>query len=621
MSGTTRGSVVPHDGEMPLQVVLAVATCLLFFVSPKSVESKVCREELEFALDGDRPVLSVHLEPTPLPDGIKLAIANRQALFRQELEPEDYERKLLSAVATYLDQPLPSIETSLRTPVRKSSRQISMILAVGCSLLVGGIAVVGTWMATRPNPPEPKHVVRFPLDLPAGVTLNTTNVWNPFDISSNGQRIVFNGIGNDGINRLYVRFLNEVVATPIRGAEGELGSVHLSPDGEWVAFSDRADGAIKKVRVSGGSPVTIAEYGWGTFGKSWESNDTIIFAPRTYAGLMEVSESGGMPKKLTEPPDPERHGQPHILADGSAVLFSAASSPGASAAYRIAVLSLLDGKQRILTEGSYPQVTSSGHLLFLREGSILAMVFDADRLEVSGVAVPVLEDVATLGVFPRFSVAGDGSMVYLPKSAASSGDTLVWLDLDGHETALTAPPKSYSLPRVSPDGRHVAVTIASEDSSTEAVWLYSIERGTLTPLTPKDDTSIHPIWSPNKKIIYSSFRDGVVNLDWRNANGTGVEERLTTSSNNQYAFSWSFDEQQVLYQECSPTTTTCDLGRMTPPDESTAELFLATDANERYPVLSPDGHWLAYVSNFSGTDQIYVRPYPETESFREPISH
>ena len=587
---------------------------LLFYVSPASVESQVCREELEFALDGERPVLSVHVEPTTLPDGIRLAIANRQALLRHELERDDYERKLLSAVATYLEQPLPEI--SLRAPSRKSTPQVSLALAVVGALLVGGFVAIATWFTMRSEPSTPQPLAQFPIDLPENVAIPTNALLpHPLDISSDGTRIVFHGLGDDGVSRLYVRSLNEPMATPIKGAEGNLGSLYLSPDGEWVVFHDRSDDALKKVRVSGGSPVTIAKTGTESspiHGLSWGADGTIVFGTDAYPGLMRVSDTGGTPERLTEPLEGELHAFPHLLPDGSAVLFSVFRVDRVGEFAQVAVRSLVTGKQQILVEGSLPHVTSSGHLLFLREGTIWAMAFDADRLRVSGKAVPVLEDVYTFaGVFALFSVAADGSIVYLPSSSADSHH-LVWMDLDGRETAVAAPARNYAFARISPDGGRVAVGVFDEDGL--ALWIYSVDRGTMTRLTSADAVVTYAIWSPDgQELAYSSESEGVFNLYTRSADGTGVARHLAINKRNKYATSWSADGQEVLYFECDTGEVACDLGRLTMVGEPSQELFLATEFDEGFPALSPNGRWVAYQSNASGRSGIYVRSYPDMD--------
>ena len=277
---------------------------------------------------------------------------------------------------------------------------------------------------------------------------------------------------------------------------------------------------------------------------------------------------------------------------------------------QIAVLSLVTGEQRILIEGSYPRVTSSGHLVFARDGTIWAAPFDRDRLEVTGTAVRVLEDIRIFQGDARLSIAKDSSMVYQPGSVQPT-DTLVWRDLDGSEATLPVPPDGYKQPRISSDGDRVVLRRGLEDF----LWVYSLKRNTFTRLT--EVVTYGLLWSPDsKKIAYTPMgRSAGHHLYLRNADGTGVEERLTTSARRQYPNDWSRDGREVLYVECDIVgLERCDLGRLTLMKEPSAQLILETEFNELSPELSPDGRSVAYESNRSGRYEIYVRPYPDIDS-------
>jgi serine/threonine-protein kinase len=575
--------------------------------------SQVCREELEFALDGGRPVLSVYLQPTVLPDGIRLAIANRQALYHHELDHDDYERKLLSAVTTYLEQPLPVIGSSHRTPSRRSARQAPWFLAAACSLVVGGVVGLGVWLSMLPEPPTSRPISRFELNPPKGVAVSAAT-HNSFAISPDGRRVVFNGLADD-IIRLYLRNLDDLEASPIRGTEGNPVSPYMSPDGESIILYDLANDTLKRVGVNGGRPETVARSVGGVQGLTWGDDGTIIFAVDRHPYLLRVSESGGTPEQLTHPEGAERHGHPHLVADDSAVLFDVSTNDNLPYD-QIAVRSLLTGEERKLLEGSFPRATSSGHLLFVRGGSLWAVVFDARRLEVKGEATPVMSDAPISRGDLRLSIADEGSMVYLPATDTPMS-SLVWVDLDGKEVTTPIPTDLYVQPRVSPDGRRVLVRRGADDF----LWVYSLERGTFSRLT--DVVTFGLVWSPKgEKVVYTPMEGkGIANLHWRNADGTGDEERLTTSTRYQYPADWSRDGREILYIECDVMgLQSCDLGRLRLTAEPPAELFLATEFNEVNPALSPDGRWLAYESDRSGQHEIYVQPYPNIDSGRWKIS-
>ena len=600
---------------------------LLFFVSPNSVESQVCREELEFVLDLGRPVLSIHLETTALPDGIKLAIANRQALFRQELEPDDYERKLLSAIATYLDQPIPVIDESRRAPTRKSSRQRAWFLAVVCSVLVGSIAVLGTWFTMRPDPPTPRAVRQFTIELPDDVTF-PTGVFSPLDISPDGRHIVFNAEGPSG-RHLYVHSLSTGTTAPIEGAWSGIGSVFVSPDGEWIGFHDVSEKKLKKVRVNGGRPVSLAdvENNWDLYGASWGRNGDIAFFDLVDASVVRVSAEGSVAEPLIDPKDGESL-QPHFLADGRALVYTVSSAGRRSS---IAVLSPDTGEQRILVEdGHSPRVASSGHLLFARDEAVWAVAFDPERLEVLGRPRRVLEDVLITAAHPpallpsaHFHIADDGTLAYVPKEVGASVQTtkLVWVDRQGHETPLAAPPKYYGMPRISPDGRRIVAMVLADGQSD--IWIYSVEQGTSLRLTSDPASEFSPLWSPDgERVAFGSDRNGMPDLFWKSANGTGdVEPLIGNSTVVQDPLSWSSDGKEILFSQTEPgNLSRDDIWVLSLNAERTARPLLQTESGEVLPALSPNGEWVAYTSDQSRRLEVYIRPYPDVNAGLLPVS-
>ncbi len=239
-----------------------------------------------------------------------------------------------------------------------------------------------------------------------------------------------------------------------------------------------------------------------------------------------------------------------------------------------------------------------------------AVAFDADRLEVTSNPVPVLEGVNTKGSgAANFSLSSDGSLVYVSGEGAGGTRTLVWVDREGDEESLAADPRGYAQPDVSPEGGRVAVRegVAAQGD----IWIYDRNRDS-SPLLPFDPANeIMPRWSPDgQRVVFASNREGGThNLFWKAADGTGAVERLTTSPNNQFPTSWSRDGQRLLFHEVNPDTQ-ADLWVLSLEGEPTPELLLQTEFNEQHPALSPDGRWVAYQSNASGGNEVYVRPFP-----------
>ena len=263
-------------------------------------------------------------------------------------------------------------------------------------------------------------------------------------------------------------------------------------------------------------------------------------------------------------------------------------------------------------------------MLFNREGTLLAQPFDAQRLEFTGEAVPIAEEVQFNPAQGRaaFAASNNGVLAYRG-GAEASPLALVWVNRNGAEQPLTAPARTYGLPRLSPDGRRVAVSI--EEHETQ-IWLHDLSRETLTRLTFEGNSNVNPVWTPDgKRIAFQSSKEGPFNIYWQLADGSGGLERLTTSEYFQAPHSWSPDGQLLAFIELKPTTG-ADIWVLRMSDRK-AQPFLRTRFSETSPRFSPDGRWLAYISDESGRYEIYVQPYPgpggkwqiSTEGGTEPV--
>jgi serine/threonine-protein kinase len=400
-------------------------------------------------------------------------------------------------------------------------------------------------------------------------------------------------------------------ARAIPGTEGGVGPF-FSPDGQWIGFS--AGGKLKKVSLSGGLPVSLADVAaiGGSSGASWGSQGTIAFAPGI-SPIQQVSDAGGNVQPLTHLEKGERvHGQPEFLPEGSGLLYDIYSGPGTG---KVAVQSLKTGERReLLQAGNLPRYAPSGHLVYLQGANLMAAPFAPRRLAITGAAVPVIE-----GVF-QYSFSSTGSLVYVPGSSQALQLRLVWVDRKGAEQALPAPAHNYVMPRISPDGRRVAAALEEADSQ---VWLYDLARDTLTRLTFEGANNVDPVWTPDGKRIV--FKGHANRLFWQPSDGSGAAEGLTSGplSTNDIPSSWSPDGQAVAIVETIGTQSVWIL----PLQDRKPQLFDRGQTNESAPRFSPDGHWIAYTSAESGRIEIYVRPYPgpggkwqiSTEGGTEPL--
>ena len=301
----------------------------------------------------------------------------------------------------------------------------------------------------------------------------------------------------------------------------------FSPDGVSVGFYNRLlDNTVllQRVSVEGGPTSTICEIPGHLRGASWGADGTIVFATQdTASGLWRVSAGGGEPEPLTTP-DVE-HGEvdhvwPEILPGGEAVLFTIQANPIEES--QIAVLSLDTQEQTVVVRGgSYPRYSPSGHLLYGVRGNLWPVGFDLRGLETVGDPVPVLEGVLTKdGGAADYDVSENGSLVYVPDvSAAAEERTMVWVDREGREVQLSAPPAPYESPRISPDGQYVAVDVV--ESETSYVMVYDLQRDTPTRLTVVPGFNRYPVWSPGgRRVLFTSDRDGQHNIYSKAANGT-----------------------------------------------------------------------------------------------------
>jgi len=408
-----------------------------------------------------------------------------------------------------------------------------------------------------------------------------------------------------------VRAMDDLTAAPLPGTEDVVRDFFFSPDGEWVAFV--VGGKLKKVSLVGGAPITLCDV--VVFeGGYWGSENTIVFtAGLPNAGLYRVSANGGQPESLAMP-DLERgedeYQQPEILPGGKAVLFAVMQQGGT---FQIAVLSLDTGEQKtLLQNGRQPHYLPTGHLVYelTATGTLMAVPFDVERLELSGDPVPVLEGVRSApgDASTDYSISNDGTLIYASGGVtAGQENVLVWVDRKGAAQQVTEMQRDYGEPQLSPDGRRLALTIGR--AGDRDVWIYDINSGILTPFTfAVTGSNSSARWSPDgKRLAFGSTREGVADIYWKPSDGSGEVEKLIASESSKVLSSWS--PQGVLaYTEIFNFR---DIRVLALEGERKPMEFLATRFNERNPVFSPDGRWIALTSNQSGQDEIYVKSYSD----------
>jgi serine/threonine-protein kinase len=514
-----------------------------------------------------------------------------------------------------LSAPTTEIPATTSVPARPSWRQAMPLIMV--AVVAVAITSIAVWYLKPSTVNWP--LVRLTMALPEDEQLAGLENMSPVAVSPDGSDIVYVA-GRDGIQRLFLRTLDSLEARPISGTEGGEGPF-FSPDGQWLGFF--AGGYLKKISIAGGRPTVLAPVSVSR-GGSWGSDGQIIFSQLLGdKGLERVSASGGEPDLLTTPDSDKGEGPhrfPQHLPGGEAILFTVGT--GGSWDDALIVAQQLDtGERKVLIEGgSDARYVRTGHLVYVRAGALMAAPFDPDQLEVTGPPIAVVE-----GVMPSTQITGAafvglsqlGWLVYVPGTARATERKLIWVDRQGQEQPLPVPPQPYVVPSLSPDGQQVAVEI--DEGNQQDVWVYDFTREALTRLTFEGNNQ-NPVWTPDgKKVTFGSNRMGPRNLFWKSADGSGATERLTTSEQAQWRTSWSPDGQFLVFDATSSDTRD-DIWVMSLDGEREPQLFLQTEFNERYPTFSPDGRWLAYQSDESGRNEVYVRPFPKAEEGKWQIS-
>ena len=537
--------------------------------------------------------------------------ASIRKLLRRCLE-KDRKRRLADAADARLD-----IEDALTEPARPEGADGSPVtsgrarsaptnsrVVITAGLAVAALSVAATWFATRPVP-ESHPLIRLNVDLGSdAVAGDTTTV----AISPDGRRIVFPIRAANGTTQLASRLLDEAQPTPLPGTENG-DDPFFSPDGQWIAFF--AEAKLKKISLLGGAAVTVCDAP-APRGGSWGEDGTIVAAIGRIQRLVRVSAAGGTPQLLNTGSKYETWRWPQILPTGQSVLFTALTNYTSDGT--VQVLSLKTGQAKTLVSGGAFGRYYAGHLTYLREGVLYGVPFDLATLEVRGAPVPLLDDVAsdpTTGA-SQFAFSQTGTLVYRSRKSASQAYPVVWLDSMGKSQPLLPKPGIYYTPRISPDGRRLALAIDSGKGPD--IYLYDTERDALSRLTFNGRGNYWPVWAPDgKHLVYASLADKTIS--WIRADGAGDAQRLLEGQNSPKPWSFSPDGRYLAYDEESVETSVdswilpLDTSEPEHPKAGTPEIFLKTRDAELEPTFSPDGRWIAYTSSESGLSQVYVRPF------------
>jgi Tol biopolymer transport system component len=494
---------------------------------------------------------------------------------------------------------------------------------VGLALVAVAAAVLG-WL--RPPGTPPSGPSRLSIQLPPGQEPIAYFMTSPLAVSPDGRVVAYTAAVNGGVSSrppeaslLYVRDLDRFESRALQGTGGAY-SPFFSPDGRWIGFFARR--RLWKVALDGGSPLPIAEVGDVRTVGSWGADGSIVFTDELVGELMRVSAEGGEPETVPfnfESLRPPR--LPHALPDGR-VLVTVQSEGGDRQS--AAVLDPATGDvEVVLDDASDARWVRSGHLVYGQAGAVRAVAFDPARLEVTSSAVTAPDGVMfdRTGM-PFLAVSSEGTLVYLPAIDPETGlpfrggpgsGHLVRVSREGVAARLWEGWPGAGRVRLSPDGRRVTdyVPTSSEEIGNFRVWVFDLERGNGFPLTSeRQRTSIYPVWTPDGRgIVFSDNVSGLMSPYRTSADGTGEPEPLTDGGTESYPYAVSADGRLLAYNVRDPDTG-FDLWVLPLDGDGEAESFLRTPASESSPAFSPDGRWIAYESDVSGREEIYVRPYP-----------
>jgi eukaryotic-like serine/threonine-protein kinase len=576
------------------------------------------------AFDGDdvsdtlASVLKGQPDWTALPNDTPAAI---RRLLRRSLEKDP--RRRLSAIADArleIDeaQALAGADASAETRPGVTTRvQRALPWTIAATLAAALITTILVGKPWRAAPPALSQYLSVDLGADASLSRPISGT-RPLAISPDGSMLAFVG-ERDRVAQLYLRRFGQLRAMPL--VTGQIGDPFFSPDGQWVGFVSIADGKLKKVPVAGGSAVPICDIDvLYPRGASWGDDQSIVFNPysEVWRPLFRVSAAGGKPQPVTTLSEGEvSHRWPQMLPGANAILFAAFGTQGGIDASNIVVQRLPGRPSTIVLRGAHYARYVRGYLIYAQGATLFAVPFDVNRLEVTGQPVAVVQGVMGFKVSGAslFDMSDTGTLIYVAGELIGTEAPMLWMRRDGTTTVMRALPRDWRAPRFSPDGKRIAFHL--DDGRQLNIYTYEWARDFATRLTFDPSVDSYPVWSPDgRTIIYSSTPSAqqLANLYWVSADGSGEPHRLTESRDRQIASSWhpsgkylAFD-QQISRQQWDLMVVPMEVSG-SGWKAGTPTRVLSHVSQGSGAVFSPDGRWLAYMSNESARSEVFVRPF------------
>jgi len=546
-----------------------------------------------------------------------------------EKDPQKRLRDIGDAMALLEEAPAPSSAALIAAPPppRSLLTRLAWPAAFGVALLA---AAALAFVHFRETPPV-AETVRFTAAIPENVNFT---IIGTFTLSPDGRKLAFSATGSDGVPRIWIRSLDSLTAQQLPGSESSptLAALFWSPDSRFIAY--QSDGKLKKIDTAGA--VVLCDAPNQIVGGSWNRDGVILFTQN--GALMRVSAAGGTPSAVIAAP-PAGQGNyafPQFLPDGHHFLYLRGSPKPETTGFYVGSIDVKPDQQstqRLMEGASQPifvpsSDSSVGRIVFLRDGTLLAQPFDAGKLQLAGEAVPIAEQVASIQGLGYYSASDSGALAYRTGAMRGAGLALQlsWFDRAGKPSLTAAEPSRSSTVKVSPDGKRAA-QVRTDPQSNADVWIVDLSTGASNRLTFDPATDGNALWSPDgSQIIWQSQRGGGWGIYRKASNGSGNEELLykSTASGTLALTDWTRDGRFVLFQASNPPAKT-DIFALPVGPGTTADRqpipVIQTPAGELGGYVSPDGKWIAYISDESGRQEIYVQAFnPGVKAGSSPVS-
>ena len=561
------------------------------------------RAQLTRAILSDEPAPLTHVRPDT-PRALQWVVRNCLA--------KDPDERLQTAhdVALELKRIADDLQHSSAEWGRRFRPRTALPYAAAMAVVaLVGIATFWQWHRSETRPPD---VRRFSIVLPTLAPLAAGN-YPKFAVAADGSRIVYVAASNP--ERLYLHSLETLETTPIAGTEGARGPF-FSPDGKWIGFYT-ADGDLRKVALETSTRTSSASMlltkAGDVRGATWTTADEIIFAALA-SPLRRVSSSGGQAEPIELRDAPPNVRWPFRLPKTNQVLVTLNDYSGDYENAKLASVSVPRGEMKVLVNGATYGQYADGHLVYVHSSSVFAVPFDAQHLTVTGAPALIASDADTYfgSGLAQFALA-NGTLFYLPRDITQLRSDLVWVNRSGEATVIGRDRRAYEDPRLAPDGKTILVSVGPQPRSD--LWLYDIRRDGWTRLTTTQSGNSNGVWSPDgRQIAFASNQNGKFDLYIVPSDGSGKPVQIVAPGPSRshvwdFPWSWSSDGQHVLVVEQFRSTFN-DIAAVSPQPGSPRQPVIASPFDERDPVFAPNGQWIAYRSNETGRDEIYVQRYP-----------